>query len=414
MKICLITEYFYPEDSGGSPTLLSQLMRYLKDHFDDLEVDVVTSNNLYRRTGGKLPASEDWNGVQIYRVNSPRSNQSSTAMRLLAGCVFSAKALTKLFATRKYDLVLVGTNPPTAPLVGRWLWQRYGTPYCYLVHDLYPDIAIGLGALRRESNIAHIAKECQRTWLRDASAVVVLGRCMREYISTAYQVPKERISVMTNWCDPRDIIPMPKETAFRAKHGLTGFLVVYAGSIGRSQGLDTVLDAAKLLQTSHPTIHFALIGSGDAWKGLLARIADERLRNIQLLPAVPNGEYSEVLASADASLVSLDTSMDGLAVPSKSYNILSSGRPLIALMSAASEVSRMVVEHHCGVQVDQGNAEQLAAVIAGLFTNPAQGIQMGRNGRAALEQHYTIERIAEQYGQLLQEVALRQQTRLLA
>ncbi|MEI7831973.1 MAG: glycosyltransferase family 4 protein [bacterium] len=407
MKICLITEYFYPEDSGGTPTVLSQLMRYMKDHYKDLEIDVVTSNNLYRSAGGKLPAFVDWNGIKIYRLNSPRSNQPSTIVRLIAGAVFSTMALTKLFSSRKYDLVVVGTNPPSSPIVGRWLWKRFGTPYCYLIHDLYPDIAVGVGALGKNNNIARISRAYQRIWLHDARAVVVLGRCMRDYIITEYHVPTERINVITSWCDPNEIMPMPKETKFREKHGVFGFIVIYAGNLGRSQGLDMVLDAAKLLQKSHPAIQFVLIGKGDAWDNLSSRITDEKIMNVHLLPGVPADEYPEVLASADVSLVSLEPSMEGLAVPSKSYNILSSGRPLVALMSECNEISRMVVEHECGVQVNHGKVQRLVDVIAKLHLNAELGIQMGHNSRTALKENYTIEHTAKKFLNLFNKIVNR-------
>lgn len=404
MKICLITEYFYPEDSGGTPTVLSQLMRYMKDHYKDLEIDVVTSNNLYRSAHGKLQVFEDWKGIRIYRLNSPRSNQPSTVVRLIAGAVFSTMALTKLFFRRKYDLVVVGTNPPSSPIVGRWLWKRFGIPYCYLIHDLYPDIAIGVGALGRNSNIARISRAYQRIWLHDARAIVVLGRCMHDYIITEYQVPTERINVITSWCDPNEIMPMPKETKFREKHGIYGYLVIYAGNLGRSQGLDMVLDAAKLLRKSYPAIQFVLIGKGDAWDHISSRITDEKIINVHILPGVPVGEYPEVLASADVSLVSLEPSMEGLAVPSKSYNILSSGRPLVALMSECNEISRMVIEHGCGIQVSHGQISKLVKVIIKLYTEPKLRNQMGLNSRAALVAHYTIDHTAKKFWHLFQKI----------
>lgn len=405
MKICLITEYFYPEDSGGTPTALSQLMRYMKDHYSNFEIDVITSNNLYRRAGGKLPKFEDWDGIRILRVNSPRSNRPSTALRLLTGCIFSAKGLGKLFTASHYDLIVVSTNPPSAPILGKWLRQRYGTPYCYLIHDLYPDIAIGLGALGRGSGIARFAKRWQHNWLHGASSIAVLGRCMRERLVSEYGVPRDKIEVITSWCDSTAIVPMSKETAFRATHGLTGFLVIYAGNIGHSQGLGAVVDAAKLLQTSNPDITFVLVGVGDAWNELAERVSYERISNIRLIPAVPATEYPEVLASADVSLVSLAPDMEGLAVPSKSYNILSSGRPMIAIMGKSSEIAQMINECNCGVQVDHGDAEQLAEAVTRLYGSPELLHQMSDNARSALVGHYSIEHIAEKFHCLFQITA---------
>ena len=303
MKLCVITEYFFPEDTGGTPTILSQLLRYLKDHYADLEIDVITSNKLYRRAGGQLPAFENWDGINIIRVNSPRSNRPSTALRLLAGCLFVSKALARLRTAHAYDLLLVGTNPPAAPILGKYARQHWGIPYCYLIHDLYPDIAVGLGVVQATHAVVKMASRFQYHWLHDAPRILVLGRCMRDYLVNTYAVPASKIEVLPNWADDRAITPMPTAASqFRAQHALRGFLVIYAGNIGRSQRLESVLDAAKRIAHSHPRITFVLVGAGDAVNDLQARVAAENISNVRFFAPVTPTAYPDLLAAADVSL----------------------------------------------------------------------------------------------------------------
>lgn len=401
MKICLVTEYFYPEDTGGTPTVLSQLMRHLKDTYADLEIDVVTSNNLYRRAGGKLAAYEDWQGVRIHRLNVPRSNQPSTAKRLLAGCVFAGAGLLRLFNARQYDALLVGTNPPAAPMIGQWLTKRYGIPYAYLIHDLYPDIAVSMGVLGEGSRIARSAHHWQRGWLHDARQVYVLGRCMRDHLVRAYDLPAERIEVLPNWADADAVPVLPTASRFRARHSLSGFLVLYGGNIGHSQGLGSVLDAAKLTAATHPDITYVIVGGGEAKAVLEARVQAEGLANVRLFPAVPPEEYPDLLATADVALVSLDPKLAGLAVPSKFYSLLASGRPVIGLVAADSEIARVLAEHDCGVRVAEGNAADLAAAAVRLRDDGALAAAMGARARQALEAYFTLPAIAERYNACL-------------
>ncbi len=407
MKICLVTEYFYPEDGGGTPTVLSQLMRYLKDHYADLEIDVLTSNNLYRRAGGKLAAYEDWDGVQITRVNVPRSNQPSTARRLLAGCVFAGAGLVRLFNSRQYDALLVGTNPPAAPMIGQWLSKRFDIPYAYLVHDLYPDIAVAMGALGAESRIARVAHQWQRGWLHDARRVYVLGRCMADHLVQAYALPAERIDVLPSWADADAVPVLPRESRFRARHGLTGFLVLYGGNLGHSQGLGGVLDAAKLTAATHPNVTYVLVGKGEAQEALAARVDTEGLTNVRLFPAVPPAEYPDLLATADVALVSLDPKLAGLAVPSKFYSLLASGRPIVGMVAPDSEIARVLTEFDCGIRVAEGNAQALADAALRLHDTPALAAAMGTRARQALEGHFTLAAIAERYYACLTALAER-------
>src|SRR5689334_23017826 len=120
MKVCLLTEYYFPDSHGGTPTVLSNLTRYLKDSYPDFQLDVITSTNLYRGESKPLATREEWQGIQISRLRTPRSNRPSTALRVGAGFLFSVGALLRLLAVRRrYDLLFVVTNPPSLPLAAK-------------------------------------------------------------------------------------------------------------------------------------------------------------------------------------------------------------------------------------------------------------------------------------------------------
>ena len=110
MRICSITEYFYPDATGGTPAVLSELTRYLLDTYLDLHIDVITSCNSYRSAKVRCERFQEWNGINIYRVKCPRSNRPSTALRLLTGVLFPVAGLD--YTKEK----IWGTNPPSAPV----------------------------------------------------------------------------------------------------------------------------------------------------------------------------------------------------------------------------------------------------------------------------------------------------------
>lgn len=397
LRICIVNEFFYPDDAGGTGAVLSSLAESLRASYPNVQIDVIASSNLYRKAVSNLPAYEEWNGIHIYRVAAPSAKGLRPAQRLAANAVFSAKALFRLLRKKSYDAILIGTAPPTLVCAANAYKALTGTPYLYIIYDLDPDRAILLNVLKEDGLVAHVLRRLQRNWLHAASGVVVLGRCMREYLNRVYALPEERISTIAIGCDPVSITPLPKASRFRAVQGLTGFLVCYSGNFGRYHNFDTILDAAKRLAATDPTIQFALVGGGVQKKRVEERVEREGIRNVHLFPFVEQADYADLLASADVSLVTLEPGMEGLCVPSKFYSILASGRPTIALVSPTSEVARVVAEADCGIQLEQGDVQGLADTVLYLASNPQRAEEMGENARAVLVERYSSVHTARAY-----------------
>lgn len=404
MRICLISEYFYPDNAGGTGTVLSNLARYLQDEYSNIQLDVITSRNLYRGEADSLPSQENWAGINISRIQTPKSNRPSAALRLAAGTLFTAAAFRKLALRRRYDLLFVVTSPPMLPMAARAFGRLRRTPYVYLIHDLYPNVATALGVLPADSTIGKLFGHFQHNWLHSAHKVVVLGNCMRDFLAENYSLSKERIEVITNWADHNEIVPLPKRTRFREQHGITGKVVLYAGNFGQYQNFDNILDAARLLlKTPKSTlkvcedITFVFVGDGARKQHIARRIREEGISNIRLFPFVDRADLGDLLASADVSLVTLEPGVEGMGVPSKFYNILASGRPTVAIIGANSEVAHVLETADCGVRVEQGDAEQLAHTLTELLASPEALDRLGQNARAVFEKKYTLHHISRQF-----------------
>jgi len=404
MKVAVLCEYFYPDNSGSTPTDMSDLCSFLKAHYNDLEIDVITSCNLYRTQGlaGKLPAYEDWGGVKIRRLSTPRSNRPSMLFRLLAGTLFSLRACFYLLSKKRYDVLMVVTNPPVNGLAA-WLYARIrGVPFVYIIHDLYPDVAVALGRIQRSGFLYRMLHSIQKTWFSAATKVVPGGRCMEQYIHQTYDVPLSKMSVIRSWADPLQIFPGPKSNAFRERNGLTGFVVTYGGNFSKYIDFDQILGAAKLLD-QESGITFVLIGDGMMRQDIEDKVSREKLRNVRVLPPVPRSAMNEVLAGSDVCLIPLNPTMLGLGCPSKLYAILAAGRPVIAMIPDASEVALVLAEEECGLNVPFGDASQLASAILHLKNDPALAQSMGEHARSALERRFTLAQTAAGFRAVLDE-----------
>ena len=404
MRICVLSEYFHPDNTGGTSPVMSGLVRHLKDHYKDLEIDVITSKNLFRGYASPPPEIEDWGGVSIRRIASPPPAKDSTRRRLLSNVLFTNAVLrTLMLSRRKYDLVLVVTAPPILPMAARAYRALTGTPYVYLVHDLFLDMALAMNILKDGGRSTLAMRNVQRKWFDAASRVIVLGRCMRDYVSTRYAVEAEKLEIIPIPANLQQIQVKNHQTHFRQQHDLSGFVVLYAGNFARYQDFDTLLDAAAQLR-DRADMTFVFVGDGARREQIEARVRDENLTNVRLLPFVPAEQLNDMLASASVSLVTLEKEIAGLAVPSKFYNILASGRPTVAVVNAQSEVGYIVKETGCGVQVDPENSANLEKVLRQLADDPARLKQMGINARAICEARFSREHICQQFYQVFEEV----------
>ena len=396
MRVCILNEFFYPDNTGGTGAVLSDLARCLQDNYGDANIEVITSQNLYR-SDQALPQKEDWDGIRIHRVKTPRSNTPSFAGRLFANLAFSFAALFVLLRLGKFDTLLVGTAPPTTPLAAqiyKWLTR---TPYAYITYDLEPDRAVVLKMAPANHPVMRLLTGIQSRWLRSASKVIVLGRCMRGYLMQNYGLSSEDIAVIPIGFDPDKVNPKNKETAFRKEHGISGFVALYAGNFGRYHNFDTILDAARELRDADKDITFVLVGNGAQGAHIKERVAAEALSNVRVLPFVPEADFEDMAASGDVSLVTLEPGMEGLCVPSKLYSTMAAGRATIAMVGAQSEVAHVVTESDCGIHLTQGDAPALVAILRQLARDPDAVKRMGDNARRTLEAKYATAQIAHQY-----------------
>lgn len=396
MRVCFLSEYFYPEVSGGSPKFLSELVWFLAENFHDLDVSVVTSRNLYRTTGPRPGKRERWGRVNIHRVASPRSNRPGTAGRLAAGGLFALAAAARLSSGRRFDAVVVNTNPPAAPMAALCALRTRRIPYLYLVHDLYPDLPVGRGLLRRDAVVVKCARGLQRTWLEAAAAVVVIGRCCAAHLTSAYGLDPAKIEFIPNW-EAGDLVPIPAtDSSWRRSIGLPGCVFLYAGNLGPMQNLGVLLDAAELLRDEEG-VTIAIVGAGASREQLSGSIKRMGLKNTRILDPVAPADFPDLLCGADVHIVSLASNLEGLAVPSKLYSCLASGRPVIAVAGRESEVSRVVEENGAGVQVSPRDPATLAQAVRVLTRDAELRQRYGAAARRAVTEHFTLGLQAPKY-----------------
>lgn len=389
----LLNEFFYPDNLGGTGTATTDIVSRLRDTHG-AQVDVVTSRFAYRDASITYPPTDTWKGTNIYRVSSPNWSREKTSKRFLGNLLFAYASAWKAMTLPKPDVVLVSTAPLTLPIAARMLKSFRGVPFAYLIYDLDPDRTVALHVKDADSREVKLLRKWQTKWLHSADKVVAIGRCMKDYLATTYNLDRSKIGVVEVGADPNTVQRIEsKETEFKKKHDLSGFLVIYSGNFGQYHDFDTILNAAEKLKDLKPDLTFVLTGGGHKKAYVEEQVKARNLTNVRTFAFVPEEEFSDMLASADLTIVTLEPGMEGLCVPSKFYSFIASGRPVLALMRKDTEVALTVDENNIGKIIEIGDADGL--VKAMLSADAAESDDQGRRARAIFEKHYTADRVAE-------------------
>jgi colanic acid biosynthesis glycosyl transferase WcaI len=351
---------------------------------------------------GRLVWREQRNGVDVIRVWVPSGDRSNLRHRLLTFLVF--QMLSSIVGLRcSYDVLII-TNPAIETYlpftVLSWLRQK---PSLLCVWDVYPEIGIRMGIFRN-TLITSLLGKLEDFCLRRANVIQVLGDGFISDLQS-HSVPPDKIVVIPPWLDTDFIRPLPRQNSFSYEQGLNGdFVVLYAGNLGFSQGLENVLLAAKMLfHLQH--IRFVFIGDGANRERLVTQASELGLQNVKFIPFQPRERLPEVLATSDISLVSLQSGIGNSSLPSKTFPILASGRPVLAVADEGSGLWNLIQQSQGGVCVSPSDPRSLAEDILVLERSPALRQQMGKNAREFARQFHSRESTAQQFENILQRLS---------
>jgi colanic acid biosynthesis glycosyl transferase WcaI len=378
---------------------------------------IVTSLPWYQHTRiepgweGKAVRREDTEWGRITRVNPFPTDKRNIPARALAFAGFTALtgALAMAGQPGRPDAVLAMSPPLTLGTAGWAAARRWRVPFVFNIQDVFPDVAVELGAITNRQVIA-AASWLERWSYRHADAVTVLSDDLRDNLVAKIRWtvpdPVDRIRVIPNFVDTQRIRPAdPEAGTYRSEYGLTGKKVImYAGNVGFSQSLDLVLAAARAL-ADRPDVAFVINGGGSARAELQQEA--EGLDNVHFVDFQPKERLPEVLAAADIHVVPLRRGLARSSVPSKTYSILAAGRPVVASVDEGTEVARVIERAGAGLAVPPDDPEAFTAAVTKLIDAPAQAQEMGRAARAFVERWASPAAVAERYEALFEEMRAR-------
>lgn len=414
MNLLVLCPHFSP-DVAPTGEVMAQIVDELVDRGH--RVHVVTSLPWYQHHAlepgwdGRAVRHEDTNWGRITRVHPFPTDKRNIPARAAAFAGFTAlSGLAGLLTRSRPDAVLAMSPPLTLGLAGWTVAKAHRVPFVFNIQDVFPDVAVELGAIT-DTRVIAVARWLERqTYLR-ADAVTVLSDDLRDNVEAKIGLRRGhaggagKVRVIPNFIDTDRIRPAERENAYRREFGLQGKQVVmYAGNVGWSQSLDLLVAAATHL-ADDPAVAFVVNGGGVARDDLRRRAAG--LPNVHFVDMQPKGRLPEVAAAADIHVVPLRAGLARSSVPSKLYTILAAGRPVVASVDPGTEVARTVVDAGAGLAVPPEDPEAFTKALVRLLQDPDEARAMGSAGRQFIEGWASPAAVAVAYESLFADLARR-------
>jgi len=394
-RLWIMTEVYYPEEISTGYYLTSIAEGLAKD----FDVRVLCGQPKHMSRGITAPKREVRNGVEIYRTSATTLDKNVMLYRLFNMFTIGvAMFYNSLKRFRKGDQILVVTAPPTMPLTTAFAALLRGASYTVLVQDSYPEILIAVGTLRKNSLSVSTINFFNRWVYKYAAKIIVMGRDMNELFQRKTSGLDIPILTIPNWADLETIHPTPRENNQLLKELgiLDKFVFLYAGNIGHPTDVETIIHSAEQLR-DHREIHFLFIGAGVKKKWVEDQVRERSLVNVTVLDYRPREDQIVFLNACDVGLIALIKGMWGTAMPSRTYNIIAAGKPVLALTEQDSELAQVIEEEGIGRYVEPGNSNDLTKAILQMFEDRTHLAEMGGRARAAAIEKYSLSGAVEKY-----------------
>lgn len=406
MRILLVNNLFQPEPNHLKGLAFASELRR-RGH----DVQVLTgfpnypAGRLYPGYRMRWTLREELDGVPITRVASYLSHDASAGRRILSyASLAAAQAAHALVAAGRFDVTHVYMGPLTLMWPARVRRAFRGTRIVADVQDIWPESVTNSGMLGGGLAARLLDAWCRRSYA-GADRLVVLSQGYKDALVTRGLDPA-RIDVVHNWCDER---ALQAEVGAGAEKLLEPgpFNVLYAGNLGKLQGLDAVLDAAKLLREASPAVRLLVVGDGVEHARLARRVADEGLVNVRMPGRVAPEVAAGLQRRADALLIHLvPTPLTRIGIPQKVQAYMAAGRPI--LLAGEGDAAALLRRARAGRICRPGDPAAIAAAVRELAGLPRGALaELGANGeafyRAELSFTRGVDRMVEVFTRALEE-----------
>lgn len=385
------TEYYYPAQNSTSFYISRIIDACAKKWEDNIRVFCASPNH-----DQELLVRSN---IRIVRFSDSGFNKNTLLGRLLKFLLLTLKfSVAALLHVKSNDRVFAVTNPAFMLIFLAFLRKIRHFRFILLVYDIFPEVLIPGGLSNSDSIKYRLALKIFNWAYNSADRIIVIGRDMQEVVENKIKDPS-KVVFIPNWSDTEHIISIEKkDNPILRRLGIEkGFVFSIAGNMGRTQGLDNLLNALSLWNQDCNTA-FLFMGGGAKEKNLRKEKETRGLTQVYITGWIPDEEQNAMLSACDVAVISLAEGMFGLSVPSKSYFNMAAGKPLLLIADERSEIARIIAENQIGWVVPPNNPKALAKTLDDIQKKTQEELRrLGGNARTVAESLYCERIILPQY-----------------
>lgn len=408
MRILIYSYNYYPEPIGIAP-LMTELAEGLVERGHDVRVLTAMpwypDRRIHPHYQGQLYCSEERHGVRIYRSYVWTRPEPRVIDRILLELSFAVLSFLQGLGMKNWspDVILLTVPGLPVSVPASFLGKLHRCPIVLNLQDILPDAAVHVGLLTNPKVIKVFQKLEKFAYNHSDKITVIADGFTQNLLKKG--VDNQKIIEISNWVDLDFIQPLSRENNYFIKeNNLTEkFVVLYAGNIALTQPLETLIEAAALLQNI-PDIAVVIVGEKQALTRLEKYCQEINCKNVILKPFQPREKLPQMLAAADIGMVMQKSNVIDFNLPSKIPVLLASGRPIIGSVPSTGTAARAIENSGGGVVVLPENAEVLANQIKDFYSNQKQLKILGQKGREYAETHYCFRIALDKYETLFKSL----------
>ncbi len=391
-KLFVVSELFYP-DEVSTAFVMTKIVNKLAEKYSNLEV--ICSESSY---GNNVLKSENYflnKSVKRTGIKSFSGSKNNLFLRTIRFFSISFKMFFVLLKkVTRHDKVVIVTNPAPIIVLASLVKILKGNKLDIIVHDVFPENTIPAGIFKDSNSLLYrLFLKVFNISYSNADKLFVVGRDMGEIIKEKIVKKNEsKIIVIENWAETNDVFPK-FNTPINEK-----IIFQFAGNLGRVQGLQELLLIINEIQ--NPILEFHFVGEGAVKEDLQNFVKKHFLKNVFFKPGFKREDQTEVLNDCDICIVTLSKGMYGLGVPSKSYNIMAAGKPILYIGDANSEIDLVIKEHKNGFSFN--NFDMLKKFLSEIKIEDKTILNAkGRISRSLAETIYSEKHILNKYKDII-------------
>jgi colanic acid biosynthesis glycosyl transferase WcaI len=393
MNILLITDP-YPPQLYSISLMMQQLAEELSVRGN--KVTVVTPwprNNLSsenRQTTYSEFSKE--NDVNVIRVKTLPLHNISFIIRGISQLLLPALFWVKIrkYCKFKIDAVLVYSPPLTFSILGNKIKRRFGARYILNIQDIFPQSPMDLGAMRNKMLIRFFENMEQKAY-KNADVITSHTINSRKFLIEKKNISSNRIHYIPNWIDIKPYLNIKRTNSFRKLYGIENkFVFLFAGVMGRAQGIDLIIRAASEVNKISEEICFLLVGEDKENGRLMGMVQALSVKNVIFHPFVSQEKYPELVKEADAGLVCLSSQNKTPVIPGKAWGYMAASIPIVAFLNKESDGHVVIKEANCGYSiVSDASVEEAKKFLIRVFDEKDKLKGYGENGHSYMLKNFT-------------------------